>query len=469
MKLNKKQKRFVKYFTDSLNEVGERYFTRMHENDQIEFKKSLVASKQSINKSYLKTIAGFANHKGGWMIFGVDPDENETTGIKSKYTNLDNAIVSTGIREGIDGTFAYDFFTTKINGKLIGFLKVEKSSNPPVIVKQNYEENGVIIRSGDIFYRYSAQTARISATDLRQIIDEEISKKSKAFLSKVQQIIQIGADNTALLDTSTGEINSDKTNVKLILSEEILNKVNLVEDGRLVQKDGAPAYVIKGNIESIIQPTKILEKAVATGIRAKDYYDCFFNIRCPNPKIFIKELLYRESQYYPIYFFMQKAKLTVEETIKFLKSINEPEVKNKLKSDLIVRLSKGDIYNPIGALINDITESELLETENIDNQLNNIASKYNLKGKRKKTIFRTIIVNMLTHKKAISNELIDYGIVEVIQAFSHMDHLHIKKSKSFFLNELQKVHAYITQRSSASYFRKVACMYDYLWYGRLGI
>lgn len=468
MRLNKIQKTFVKYFSDSIEEIEECFFTRLHENDQIEFKKSLVANKQSINKSYLKTIAGFANHKGGWMIFGVEPDENEVIGIKAKYNNLDNVVVSTSIREGIDGTFGYDFFTAKIKNKVIGFLKIEKALNPPVIVKQNHQENGVNLQTGDIFYRYSAQTARISATDLHHIIDEEISKKSKAFLSKVQQIIKIGTENTALLNTNTGEIDADKSNVKLILSEDILSKINLIEEGKIVKKDGAPAYVVKGNIESIIQPTKIIEKQVTTGIRAKDYYSCFFSFRCPNPKVYLKELLYRETHYYPIYFFMQKAKLTVEETIKFLESINEHEVKNNIKKNLIERLRLGDVYTELGALIDSIDEDQVLEIEDIQSQINDIADEYNLKGKRDKTIIRTIIVNMLRKKIPIPIEIIEFSPIEVIQAFSHLEDSFIKKNKQFVLNELQKVYSTINCSNCASYFRKILCLYDYVLFGKLG-
>ncbi len=469
MKLNKSQKRFVKYFSESINIINSKYFTRLYENNRIEFKKSFVASTHSISKSYLKTIASFANNNGGWIIFGVTPDENEIVGIKSKYENLDNAIISTAIRDGIDGTFVYDFFTTKINGRIIGFLKIEKALNPPVIIKQYFEENGIKIQTGDIFYRYSAQSTRITATDLRQIIDNEIAKKAKAFLSKVQQIIKIGPENTTLLDNKTGEINSENTNVKLILSEDILDKINFIKEGKLVNKNGAPAYIVKGKIESIVQPTEIIEKPIATGIRAKDYYSSFFSFRCPNPKIFIKELLYRESHYYPIYFFMQKAKLNVNETINYLESLNEPEIKNNIKLKLIQRLKDGDIYSSIGALIETINENYFLDNEEIETQLNNIANKYGLKGNRNKTIFRTIIVNMLLEKKSISNTIINYNLIGVIQAFSHLDSSFIKKNRIFLLNELQKISQNITRGNAASYFRKVICKYDYILFGRLGV
>jgi predicted HTH transcriptional regulator len=70
----------------------------------------------------LKTICGFANNKGGVIVFGVAPVKLELVGIQDKFENLDNKYLSTTFSDTIDGSFDYRFFTCRIEMKLIGFF-----------------------------------------------------------------------------------------------------------------------------------------------------------------------------------------------------------------------------------------------------------------------------------------------------------------------------------------------------------
>ena len=65
----KMRKGTIKYFEDDLLSKDGKIYFGSQENDKIEYKLSLQLSGESISKSYLKTISGFANNKGGCYVF----------------------------------------------------------------------------------------------------------------------------------------------------------------------------------------------------------------------------------------------------------------------------------------------------------------------------------------------------------------------------------------------------------------
>ena len=74
----------------------------MGETEKIEYKQSLQVSGEAMSKTYLKTICGLANNKGGVIVYGVTPNEYEIVGIADKFENLDNRYFSTTFADGID-------------------------------------------------------------------------------------------------------------------------------------------------------------------------------------------------------------------------------------------------------------------------------------------------------------------------------------------------------------------------------
>jgi predicted HTH transcriptional regulator len=188
-----------------LNKSGE-LFTKLREDDKIEFKKSLQISNESLHKSYLKTICGFANNRGGLIVFGINQDTHQVVGIKSKFEEIDNRFSSTLINDGVDGTFLFTNFIWKFHGVLVGFLFVKKAKSKPVLLRIDFQDGENLLKNGDIYYRYPGRTRRILASDLRSIIQEEIDSKTKMVLNKMAQLVELGPDNSAILDKLSGEV-----------------------------------------------------------------------------------------------------------------------------------------------------------------------------------------------------------------------------------------------------------------------
>ncbi|MBX2897929.1 MAG: ATP-binding protein [Cyclobacteriaceae bacterium] len=440
-------------FKDSLRRTKTGVFTNWTEDDRTEFKKSLQLSGESISKSYLKTICGFANNKGGRIVYGIDPDNSQLLGIKETFENLDNKYFSTGIKDGIDGSIDFKFFTKRYGAILIGVLEVKQAESKPVILKTNFDNDGEKGIAGEIYFRYNALTTKIQAPDLRALIDGEINKGTKKVLNQINKVIEAGP-NTAILNTTTGEIDTNGT-TKIIIDPETLKNLNLIREGSFDEKEGAPAYVIKGQLEIESTTKTIIEKTIQKAIHSNDLYDSFIKQECSLPEAHFKEIVFQSSHYYPCYFFISKWGKDRKSAIQYLESLKDPELKNSTRKDLIKRLEGKIAIKPLGSIIRKITESDF------DNVIT-IKPKYGLKGRVDKTIIRSISFNSLNKLKPLPTQIIKDYLKETIEAFSFLDKDFVLTNKAFLLTELKKVRDELTVDDSAekSIFKKTVCLLD---------
>ncbi|ALJ00822.1 AlbA family DNA-binding domain-containing protein [Rufibacter tibetensis] len=383
--------------------------TSFEESNLIEFKKSLHTKGESIDKDYLKTISGYANNKGGVILFGIDPDSKELVGIKDVYENLDNRYISTTIRDGLDGNFEFTFFTQTYLGKIIGFLVVKEASVKPIIMKVDSSS----FKVGDIYFRYPAQTAKILAADLRKIINEEIAKRLQGLLGNIDNLVKLG-DSAAILNTSSGEIQTGDKLPKLILDEKILNKLNLIKEGTLSEVEGAPAYIIKGEIE--LGNVEIV-KTVPSIITEHDILEQFFDRHCEAPDVVLEMLVFQNSPYLPFYFFAQSANLSKEEAIDFLNSIDKPDMNKLTRNKLVNRLNKFE-YKKQGKILEGITESCDCDID-LNVQVSSVKDTYKEKCSHGQ-VERTIFFNTLLNKFELKDEYISAYPKNIIEAFSSL-------------------------------------------------
>jgi len=445
-------------FKESLKKTKTGVFTNWTEDDCTEFKKSLQLSGESISKSYLKTICGFANNKGGQIVYGIDPDNSQLVGIKETLEDLDNRYFSTGIKDGIDGSIDFKFFTRRFDAILIGVLEVNQAESKPVILKTNFDIDGEKGIAGEIYFRYNALTTKIQAPDLRTLVDGEINKRTKKVLNQINKVIEAGP-NSAILNTTTGEIDTDGT-TKIIIDSETLKNLNLIREGSFNEKEGAPAYIIKGHLEIESTTNTIIEKTIQKAIHSNDLYDSFIKQECSLPEAHFKEIVFQSSHYYPCYFFISKWGKDKKFAIQYLELLKDPELKNSTRRDLIKRLDGKISIKPLGSIINKIVESEF------DN-LVDIKSKYGLKGRVDKTIVRSISFNSLNKLEPLPTQIIKDYLKEAIEAFSFLDKEFVLANKGFVLSELKKVRDEITVEDSAekSILKKTVCLLDEYLYG----
>lgn len=448
----------IKYFTDSLIKKGETSYFQVGESDKIEYKQSFQLSGEIINRSYLKTICGFANNKGGIIVFGVTPDSFELVGIPDKFENLDNRYFSTTFGDSIDGAFDFCFFTSRIAMKLMGFLFIKEAKSKPVILKSNFDNSGEKGTAGDIYFRYPGRTSRISFADLRAMLSQEVKSQINKILNKVEYIASQGQENIAILNTQNGELNTENDTAKFILSKEILKDINLIQEGKIVQTDGAPAYVIKGIVE--IASEKVIEKKVM--IHSSDIFESFFSQYCEEPKEYIKELLYKDSPYYPLFYFIKIANLSVEETINFIDRQVEQDIKKTTKGKIINRLNGQVKITKTGKVIAGLKVEEY-SFEKLDKDFTTIASKLKLSGNSKVvSVARSAAYSFLKKQENIPKSIFNKHQKEIVEAFTHLTSKDIRTNKDYYLKMLHWLYKEIkhTDTNIKTFFRKAVCFCD---------
>ncbi len=453
----------IKVFTNSLEVKEGKIYTTLDEDDYFEFKKSLHTTKTGISKQYMKTIAGLANNKGGVIIFGIHPTSQELIGIDPKHENLDNKYVNMVVSECLDGLSSFYFFTHNHDDKLLGFLVINEPIFKPVIVKSNFHTNNETHVSGDIYFRYPGEVLKIKPSDLRALMSKEISRHAQQLVKQINTLVKIGPENAAIINSKTGEVNAN--NSKLTLSPDILADLNLIMEGQFVEKQGAPAYVIKGNIE--LESGEGLPKVIReqTALHNRDYHLCLLEGKCSNPISFLKDIVYRDTFYLPVFNLISKAKITVSDGIKLLKEQNTADVKKNTKKRIIERLLSTEIPPKLiclGTIKEEIKETQL--TNQITVEV--LKNKYGLKGNASKTIIRTIIFNNLKVGKTIDIKLKEEYFKEYINAFSHLSKENVLLHSKFYRKELKGVLDKYTDKlvkdnSIKSSYRKVICLIDY--------
>jgi hypothetical protein len=458
------QTEIISEFQKSIDFSKDIPITNWEENSTIEFKKSLQTNSETIGKEYLKTICGFANNLGGVIIFGICPDKKELVGIKPQFENLDNRYVSTTITKALDGSFNYSFFTMRLIGKIIGFLHIAEATIKPVILKVD-SSNFVM---GEIYFRYPAQTHKIFASDLRKIINEEIANRLRATVGNISKLVEAG-DNAAILNTLSGEIEVGNSMTKFIIDESILSKLNLIKEGHFVDNEGSPAYIIKGEIES--GNVEFIEKNIPSVINESDILEYFFNTTCEFPETAIERLVYSQSPYNPLHYFIKEAKFTKEQAIGYIENLSKPHVNQSVKDKILERIRSPypfKINSKVIADIEDIFSGNISEIEILVSQIilkNNLKSSVNVQSQIKRTIFYNSLIRQLT----ISNEIFQSECKCITEAFSNLKKEHLLMNKEYYLSSLKSLTLPLEKHSTAtiSLLRKVICFVDEVYYYEL--
>ncbi len=458
--------RIISIFNSSIenNENGD-LVTNLRETEKTEFKKSIYISADCLSKDYLKTICAFANNKGGVMIFGVRPNSFVIEGIKSKYHELDNRYASTLIKQHIQGSLEFDLFTHQFGEKVVGFLTIGQANKRPVILKENYQVGNETLNAGEIYFRYPGQSRRIDFNDLETLIEQEAQDRFKKLTEKLHTIMSVGPDKIDLMKTETGEILLGNEKSKLVLDKEILDQLNLIKEGKIVEVDGAPAYVIKGYINS--EDVVPVQSKVKEGIRDTDLYLSFLKQSSQNPVGYLIEILYKPTFYFPVFFWGIKSNKEKDVAIELIQQYKDTSVRKSIRNKIVVHLRKG--YNEsLGSIIVDIVKEDVINADNQVSLVEDLMQKYKIKGfNRHKSVARTISVILLESGKEPHQNFVNTYLKEVIDSITHLNKSIIIDQKDLILKLLQKIYNEILKESrnaETTAFRKAICYIDYHLY-----
>lgn len=238
-----------------INESNNRVTTR--ESKKIEFKQnfSMVALPK-----YAKTIASFANNKGGFIIFGVTDTPRIAKGINddSPFFKLDENKFSNDIELNMSPRIDMNIYSIDIKDNIFGIIEVKESNEKPIMFIKNCDK---VYQEGDIFYRYFGQNGKIKSVDLQNIIRDREKKIEEKWLSQLKNMSNIGIDKVHIINKED-DLEKDG-NGNIIISSDALKNMPYIKEGEFNETRGKEVIKVTANAK---------EKRLLSNIGLKD---CF--------------------------------------------------------------------------------------------------------------------------------------------------------------------------------------------------
>lgn len=289
MKINDE---WLKHFFSA---VDENMILRRRESSSIEFKEIFDWSDKTFQSKISLAASSFANNRGGIIVFGVANKPHKIVGVNG-YDDVDDAVISQTFSNLFSPEIQFERAVHKICGVEIGLLNIFESGHKPVICCKHSPKTS----ESDIYYRYGARSSKIKSGDLLILLQSVKDKESDKWLRLIQNVSKFGISNVGLFNTESGELTGQNNN--FILDEDLVEQIKFV-DRYSIEEDGNPALRIVGEVR---ESAKIIEKVKP--IYDEDVYVAFLTGgRISSDIEYLKAVTRFNSEYYPIYCFMENS------------------------------------------------------------------------------------------------------------------------------------------------------------------
>lgn len=231
---------YKKIFSYS-NSIPYRIISR--ESGQLEFKESFNWNSK---EEYAKTMAAFANTKGGCIVFGIKDHPRDLIGLKNNnFEATDEAKISLYLNSIFLPEIIFEKFITYENSKTIGIIKIEEAKNKPIVCAKS----GEILKEADIYYRYNGSSSKIKYGELKILLEAIINEERKIWMSHLERISKIGAENAVILDIANGKV--EGKGGALLIDSKLIPKIKFIKEGSF-KEGGEPTLKLVGNVKPVI-------------------------------------------------------------------------------------------------------------------------------------------------------------------------------------------------------------------------
>lgn len=306
------------------------------ENGWLEFKASFNWSGR---EEYARTIAAFANSKGGYLVFGIQDKPHVVLGIDvRKFEAVDPTDISRYFNDVFGVEIEWEAKTVEFAGKTLLLLYVFPAIRKPVIAAVSGSKGHLV--EGEIYYRYRGRTQRIRYPELQQLLEEQRRSEQASWLRLLRQIARVGIQNTAFVDLISGKgVGPGST---FVIDEALLPQLKFLKQGKFVETGGAPAVRLVGDATSM--PTGLIlpgkKVTVAKAINTPDIVRAFLQKeRVDSPLEYVDRICFEASAYLPVYYFLHLAKTPCNDAIARLTALPSTSPSRRR---LIQRLSSND-------------------------------------------------------------------------------------------------------------------------------
>jgi hypothetical protein len=314
------------------------------ESSWLEFKQ---AFNWNNNAKYSKTMAAFANNKGGYIVFGVGNKPRKLLGLTNeRFDDIDPAEISEFLNSVLSPEINWDQHIYELDGKEYGLLYIWESSDKPVMAVRNA---GSDVKEAEIYYRYRGRSERIKYPELRRLLEEKRASEEALWLQHITQIAEIGTRDAAILDLHSGKAHARGGTV--LIDESLVPQLRAVASGDREDSERAVLHIEGRAIPTdFIRP--IREVATPMVISSADIIRAFLRQeKVTAPEQYIKQICLEPSGYLPVYYFAYLARLDIEYLRELVK---DTKSRRRAKQKLLQRVYGTDDHScvpPVGSSV----------------------------------------------------------------------------------------------------------------------
>lgn len=287
----------------------------LSETDRIECKETLHLRGESRAK-FARTIAGFANARGGYLLFGVK-DDMTVVGVPSEQlAAFDGAILNGFLGEMFTPAPTWEATEHQVADKTILVLHVREARNKPVICTKNADQS---LKEAEIYYRYPSETRRIKYAELVGILEERSKATERRWADVLRHVEAAGVENIAVLDTHSGEVVG--RGGKFLIDEGLIPKLKFISEGNFSESEGAPTLKLIGDMQAISMKmmaggkTIVKKELLADADVVQEFLD---QAIVENPTQYVGYLAHSAKLWLPVFYFIRQARLDEEAAAKLL-------------------------------------------------------------------------------------------------------------------------------------------------------
>lgn len=206
---------------------------------------------------YAKTMAAFANNKGGFLIFGIKDSPKVPIWLQSDgFENRDPAEISNYLRLQFLWDISFETWIHEFDEKKFGYIYIREAITKPLVCSKD-DGREKQLKEGDIYFRDGARSKKIDWTTLMYLIENERTKERSRWMWLFEKIGKIWVQNAGLLNLKSGEVSGEWGS--FLIDEDLLSKIQFIKEGYFSETEGAPALKLVGELTS---SARVIEREV---------------------------------------------------------------------------------------------------------------------------------------------------------------------------------------------------------------
>lgn len=337
---------------------GTRDILRNRESSQLEFKETFNLGSRA---KYAKSLAAFANNRGGYIVFGVTNEPHRLKGLNTThFESCDPAKLTEFFNSHFSPALEWEMDSIEFRGIALGFLYVHEATDKPLVA---IATNGPDIQEAVVYYRYRGQSTAIKFPELKQLLDERINRERRAWVQHLTSIGRAGPTNVGIVDTLRGKLFG--AGPPFLIDETLLRKLKFIRAGQFTESEGSPTLRLIGDVQPLAGV--VAERPIHVGIHFDDLIRAFLEQRpldTTQATAYLRETIFQPSPFVPVHYLFQASGLS-EEQVRTL-FMECTGVATTTRARILQRLFDGDRVEPVSpvhavtALPKDITTAQFM-------------------------------------------------------------------------------------------------------------